>query len=235
MAENPIPEELTSYGFFNEPKCGSKPIYWKNTPELIEFFEANYLKRDFQRRFAEKLSNNTEITHLSWGTGYTSQFMLDCLTTIRSLELLTIGLSRFDDLSSIANLINLKCLSMDSTGAATDLSPICQLANLESLELGLAKRITTLDAFSSNRLSKLRAFIFGSSTESPITLESLQPLGALKSLEYLVICQVRTKDRSLAGIAELPRLKAFHYDRNLKLESRDLDLLKSRGVDVSIF
>jgi hypothetical protein len=144
-------------------------------------------------------------------------------------------LARFNNLSSIVNLTNLQCLSLDSTAAVSDLSPICQLARLESLSLGLAKRITTLDAFSDNQLSKLRAFLFGSSTESAITLESLAPLGELKSLEYLVICPVRTRDQSLGSITELPRLKAFHYYKNIKLDPRDLDTLKSRGVEVTTF
>ena len=235
MAENPIPEHLRPHNFGRVREDGSKPVFPGDIPGVNEHFMANYQKRDFHKRSAELLANNTEITHLPWERGYASQYIFDCLTTIRSLEFLSIGLARFDDLSSIVNLTNLQCLSLDSTAAVTDLSPICQLSNLESLCLGLAKRITTLDAFSDNRLYKLKAFLFGSSTDSAITLESLAPLGDLKALEYLVICPVRTKDRSLGSVVELPRLKAFQYYKNIKLDARDLDALKSRGVEVTTF
>ena len=235
MAENPIPEHLRSHKFGRDREDGSRPVYPNDIPGVIEHFEANYQKRDFNRRAAELLANNTEITHLGWETGYTSQHMFDCLTTIRSLEVLSIGLARFNDLSSIVKLTKLRCLSLDTTGAVTDLSPICQLSNLEALCLGLAKRITTLDAFSNNRLSKLKAFLFGSSTDTAITLESLAPLGELKALEYLVICPVRVKDGSLGSITELPRLKAFQYYKNINVDAGDLDALQSRGVDVTTF
>ena len=235
MAENPIPEHLRPHNFGRFREGEKQPVFPKDIPGFIEHFEANYQKRDFKRRSAELLANNTELTHLSWETGYTSQYMFDCLTTIRSLEVLSIGLARFNDLSSIVNLTNLQCLSLDSTAAVTDLSPICQLSNLESLCLGLAKQITTLDAFSDNRLSKLKAFLFGSSTDSAITLESLAPLGELKALEYLVICPVRIKDRSLGSVTELPRLRALNYYKNIKLDARDLDALRSRGVEVTTF
>lgn len=235
MAENPIPEHLRPHEFGRVRADGSKPVFPNDIPGVIEHFETNYQRRDFNRRAAELLVNNTEITHLGWVTGYTSQYIFDCLTTIRSLEVLSIGLARFNDLSSIVNLTNLKCLSLDSTAAVTDLTPICQLSNLESLSLGLAKRITTLDAFSDNRLAKLRAFLFGSSTDSAINIESLAPLGKLKALEYLVICPIRTSDQSLGSITELPRLKAFQYCDDIKLDARDLDALKSRGIEVTTF
>ncbi|MDJ0908495.1 MAG: hypothetical protein QNI99_04855 [Woeseiaceae bacterium] len=235
MSELPIPMELRCHKFGRNPEDGSKPVFPNDIPEILQFVEDIIQDRHFNRRLAERLRDNTRITHLGWVTGYTSQFMLDCIATIKSLEVLSIGISRAADLSGIGELSKLKCLSLDTTGPATDLSPICRLQNLVSLSIGVSKRITTLDAFSTNSLSSLRALHLAESSYSVTTFDSLEPLGAIESLEYLALGQVRSKDRSLAAIAALPSLRAFQYDRNAKFESRDLDTLKSRGIDVSTF
>ena len=235
MTEILIPEELMPRRFGRDPDDGSQPVFPRDVPELQQSIEANVHKRDFGRRFAEKLKHNSQLTHLGWVAGYHTQFMFDCVSTIRSLEVLEIGLSRVADLSGITRLSNLNCLAMDTTGPATDLSPICQLKSLVSLSLGLSKRITTLDDSSTNSLSSLRALLLGSSSDAPVTLESLEPLGAIESLEYLVLVQVRSKDPSLAAIAKLPRLKAFQYDRNARFDLEDLDTMKARGVEVFEF
>lgn len=235
MSDFPIPQQLRPEAFWRRADEESRLVSIRNSPELNQFVADNIDKRDFNKRLAAKLRDNAELTHLYWETGYTSQFMLECISTMRNLEVLSIGYSRAKDLSAIADLQRLQCLSIVSVGPATDLGPLCQLENLVSAFVGVSVRATNIDAFSSNSLSKLRALQLGESSENVVTLDSLDPLRSIESLEYLALGRIRARDRSLAGVLALPLLKKFQYDKNAGFAPAEIDILKSRGIDAATF
>lgn len=195
----------------------------------------NMRARVDKKQLAATLRNNNTLKYLVLWTGYTTQQLLDAVTTIKSLERLEIGHLRAADISGFANLENLECLSIVSLSSASTLRPLTRLTNLISLSLGISSKITTLDDFSEHSMHKLRALHLGESAEKVVTVESLKPLAALRSLEFIAIGRIRTKDNSLAGFLELPRLKALEVDKNARFPKGDIDALESKGITVVEF
>lgn len=230
-----IPENLRPGPPWHSDADGSAAIWLADVPELRDLLESVILLPDCNRRLAKALRNNKQITHLAWATGYTSQFMFDCIATIETLERLGFGYLRASDISGLANLKRLQYLSIDSLSSASTLEPLMQLQDLISLGIGISTKITSLEDFSDNSLNSLRALFIGASSERVITVDSLDPLGSLYSLEYLMVACMRSKDRSLAGLLKLRNLKALEVDKRAQFSKVDIEALESAGVVVTQF
>lgn len=191
--------------------------------------------RDDKRKVADALRDNGELKYLAFWTGYTTQYLLDSISTITSLERLAFGYLRAPDLSGLAKLKNLQYLSIASLSSADSLKPLTHLKDLVSLGLGISSKITSLDEFSCNSLHSLRALHLGENSERVMTIDSLEPLSAIPSLEYIAIGRIRTRDRSLAGFLEIPNLKALQIDKNAKFARADIDAIESKGISLTKF
>lgn len=230
MSEFPIPENLrASHWSWGEAITDTM---WE---ALEEALEGKVSSRDDKREVADALRDNGNLKYLAFWTGYTTQYLLDSISTITSLERLAFGHLRAPDISGLANLRNLQYLSITSLSSARTLEPLTQLENLVSLGIGISAKITSLRDFSTNSLHRLRALHLGESSERVITVDSLEPLSAISSLEYIAIGRLRTKDRSLAGLLELPDLKALEIDKNAQFARADIDALESKGISLSMF
>jgi hypothetical protein len=230
MSEFPIPEDLRA-----SHRCWGGAINDAMSEALAEALEGKVGSRDDKRGVADALRNNAKLKYLAFWTGYTTQYLLDSISTITSLERLAFGHLRAPDISGLANLKNLRFLSIASLSSAHTLKPLTELGSLVSLGLGISSKITSLEDFSTNSLLSLRALHLGESSERVITIDSLKPLGAVPSLEYVAIGRIRSKDRSLAGFLEIPDLKALQIDKNAQFSSDDIDALESKGISVSRF
>jgi len=230
MDEFPIPEELRA-SHWNWGKTVNDAM-WKNLGEALS---GKVGLREDKRKLAAALRGNEELKYLAFWTGYTTQHLLDSITTIGTLERLAFGHLRAPDISGLANLKNLKYLSITSLSSATTLGPISELENLVSLDLGISAKISSLNDFSDNSMHSLRALHLGESSERVITVDSLEQLRALPTLEYVAIGRIRSRDRSLAGFFELPKLKALQLDKNAGFPVGDIGALRSKGVAVSLF
>lgn len=235
MSSFQIPENLRPGSPWHSDADGSAAVWLNDVPELRDLLESVILLPDCNRRLAKALRNNKQITHLAWATGYTSQFMLDCIATIETLERLQFGYLRAPDISGFAKLKRLRYLSIDSLSSASTLKPLMRLHDLISLGVGISKKITSLEEFSDNSLSSVRALFIGASSERVITVDSLDPLGSLSSLEYLMVACMRSKDRSLAGLLNLHNLKALEVDKSARYSKDDIEALESAGVVVTQF
>ena len=230
MSEFPIPEDLRASHW-----CWGEAITDEMSKALEESLEGKVGPRDDKRKLADALRGNATLKYLAFWAGYTTQYLLDSISTIKSLERLAFGYLRASDISGLANLKNLRYLSITSLSSADTLKPLTELQNLVSLGLGISSKITSLEDFSTNSLLSLRALHLGESSERVVTVDSLEPLSAIPSLEYIAIGRIRTKDRSLACFLELPDLKALEIDNNAKFACADIDALKSRGISLSMF
>jgi hypothetical protein len=188
-----------------------------------------------RKKLAAALRNNKELKYLALWTGYTTQPLLDSITTIATLERLAIGNLRAPDISGLANLKRLEYLSITSLSSANTLRPLTNLENLVSLGLGISSKISSLYDFYENSMSRLRAFHLAESGERVVTVDSLEPLSALSTLEYVAIGRIRSRDRSLAGFFRMPRLKALRLDKNARFPGSEIESLKLKGVIVSLF
>ena len=230
MSEIPIPEELRA-SHWN----WDKKIRETMADDLADIVDSYVGARDDKAKFAAALRDNRQLKYLALWTGYTTQNLLDSVCTATNLKRLEFGNLRATDISGLANLKKLEYLSIVSLSSAESLGPLTGLRNMISLGLGISTKITSLEDFSVNSLRNLRALHLGESSERVVTVDSLTPLGALKSLEYVAIGRIRTKDRSLAGFLELPFLKALEIDKNARFSSKDVELLASNGVRVTTF
>lgn len=236
MSEIPIPESLNPSPY-SWPKdiMATMAAEFRNDPELKKTIESIVLSPDRNRRFAAALRNNTNIKYLVFDTGYTSQSMLDDISTMTSLKRLAFGYLRAPDISGLAHLKRLEYLDIVSLSSASTLRPIGQLSSLISLFIGISRKISSLEDLTDNSLNSLRALCLGESSERVITVDSLTPLGSVPTLEYVMLGRIRSRDNSLAGLLNLPELKAFQFDRNAKFCSDDIISLESKGVIVSKF
>ena len=233
----PIPDHLnpSPYNWDRLTSGTSRRVGVRDIPELRELIETIVLLPDRGRRFASGIAGNEELTEVAFPTGYSTQHVLDCVSTLPNLERLHFGHLRAADISGLANLKKLKFLTIDSMSSATTFDPIPKLDNLIAASIGFSQKISSLGAFCNNSLSSLRALHLGESSERVVTVESLDPLGEVPSLEYVAIGRVRTKDRSLAGFLKLPKLEALEIYKNARYSKHDVDALRSRGIDVSLF
>jgi hypothetical protein len=230
MDEFPIPEELRA-SHWSWGKTINDAM-WKGLEEALN---GKVGPREDKRKLAAALRDNGELKYLAFWTGYTTQYLLDSISTITTLERLAFGHLRAPDISGLANLKKLKYLSITSLSSATTLGPLSELENLISLGLGISAKIKSLDDFSDNSMHSLRALHLGESSERVVTIDSLEPLRAIPTLEYVAIGRIRSTDRSLAGFFELPKLKALELDKNARFAVSDIDSLRSKGVAVSLF
>ena len=235
MSVFPIPKELnpSHYSWDTEIREAMK-VQFSRDPKLKALFNT-VAQPNWNKRFAAALRNNTEIKYLIFETGYTSQGMLDDISTMTSLERLAFGYLRATDISGLANLKRLQYLCIESLSSTSNLQPVIALRELISLFIGISPKINSLEDFSQNSLYRLRALFLGESSERVITVDSLNPLGAVSSLEYLVLGRIRSRDRSLSRLVDLPHLKVFQYDKNARFNSDHIDALKSRGIAVTTF
>ena len=233
----PIPDHLNPslYNWDQLTSGTSRRVGVRDIPELRELIETIVLLPDRGRRFASAIAGNEELTEVGFPTGYATQHVLDCVSTLPNLERLYFGHLRAADISGLARLEKLEFLSIDSMSSASSFEPITHLQNLIAVSIGFSQKISSLDAFSDNSLSSLRALHLGESSGRVVTVESLSPLGEIPSLEYVAIGRVRTKDRSLTGFLKLPKLKALEIDKNARYSKDDIDALRFRGIDVSLF
>jgi hypothetical protein len=230
MDEFPIPEELRA-SHWNWGKAINDAM----SEDLEEALKGQVGPSDDKRKLAAALRDNGELRYLAFWTGYTTQYLLDSISTITTLERLAFGHLRAPDISGLANLEKLEYLSITSLSSATTLKPLANLENLVSLGLGISAKIETLDDLSENSMHSLRALHLAESSEKVVTIDSLEPLRAIPTLEYIAIGRIRSRDRSLAGFFELPELKALRLDKNARFPVSDIESLRSNGVAVSLF
>lgn len=230
MSEIPIPAGLRA-----SHRSWGDDILDEMEAALLEAVNGDVAILRDKKKLAAAIRNNKELKYLVFWTGYNTQPVLDSIVTITSLERLAFGYLRAIDISGLANLKRLEYLSITSLSSATTLKPLANLKKLVSLGLGISEKISSLDDFAENSMHSLRALHLGESGERVVTVDSLEPLGALSALEYVAIGRLRTKDRSLAGFLELPKLKGLQLDKNAGFPDSDIDLLRSKGVVVSLF
>ena len=230
MSGIPIPEDLRA-----SHRSWGDAILDEMEAALLEAVNGDLAVRRDNKKLAAAIRNNQELKYLAFWTGYNTQPVLDSIVTITSIERLAFGYLRAKDISGLANLKRLEYLSITSLSSATTLKPLTNLENLVSLGLGISEKISSLDDFTENSMHSLRALHLGESGERVITVDSLEPLGALPTLEYVAIGRLRAKDSSLAGFLELPKLKALQLDKNARFPESDIESLRSKGVVVSFF
>jgi Leucine-rich repeat (LRR) protein len=162
------------------PALRSCTLKWQN--RLASVFDTKHLER-------------LQISSLDWQKA-------DGLANLRSLTNLDISHSGLRSFAPIAELRNLKRLSLAVCHSLDSLDGIENLQNLRCLHLVETHKITSLDCLSA--LRDLEVLTIADGRE----IQSVAPLGEMKNLKALWIAGVKTTivDGDLTPLTRLPRL-----------------------------
>ncbi|MEM7478807.1 MAG: hypothetical protein AAF483_27805 [Planctomycetota bacterium] len=134
--------------------------------------------------------------------------VLPILAQLQQLELLCIQFCSkgFEVLSPLGSLSNLKCLILDSLRQPSSIEFLTRLKKLRGLEIQNLRQVRDLSPIS--KLTNLQELKIetGGMLSGQLAMDTLQPLAALKKLEYLWLF-VLSKDSSLEPLSHLKKLK----------------------------
>ena len=133
--------------------------------------------------------------------------MVEDLTGIQfssNLERLWMGRSPISDWSPIANLTNLRSISMWHNKKLSDISPLRRLVNLQILVIH-DNSVSDLSPLS--ELIKLNSLDIG---KTPV--KDLSPLSGLINLEYIRMDRVNLPMHPLSGLVNMKQIKIWHND-----------------------
>lgn len=173
---------------------------------------------DRQKKSHQGLGTKTELRELFAGS--VNQNMMDEIAELKNLEVLFLGYPiTADDISAIAGLKKLHTLKIDSPRKITDFSFVLDLPNLHTLLIENAKHLNDLGFLASAHRLKVIGVEGDMSTMQKV--DSLKPLGGLKSLEVLFLTTVQLKDKDLTCLATCPELRLMQCARFAPKKSFD--------------
>jgi len=146
---------------------------------------------------------------LLWFSSRVSQDLFDAACQVPGLEGLYIKWSGIKDLASIERSSELRYFHLGQSSFVKSISPLARKLNLRWLGLELLSKVRDLEPLA--QLTGLEGLSLEGSMGTAWRVKSLAPVGALSNLRYLSIANLRSEDRSLAGIFSLSKLEAFHH------------------------
>ena len=145
---------------------------------------------------------------LLWFSSRVSQDLFDAACRVPELNGLYIKWSGIVDLSSIEGTHALRYFHLGQSARVESIEPLAKCSNLRWLGLELLSRVRDLGAV--GRLAGLEGLSLEGSMDTTWRVKSLA-LGLLTNLRYLSIANLRSEDRSLAGLLSLSQLLTFRH------------------------
>jgi hypothetical protein len=146
---------------------------------------------------------------LLWFSSRVNQDLFDAACQIPDLEGLHIKWSGIVDLSNIERSAALKYFHLGQSAQVKEIVPLGNGLNLRWLGLELLSRIRDLEPLA--RLIGLEGLSLEGSMSTAWQVKSLAPVGFLTNLRYLSIANLRSDDKSLAGMFSLHHLETFRH------------------------
>jgi hypothetical protein len=148
---------------------------------------------------------------LLWFSSRVSQDLFDAACRMPRLEGQYIKWSGIVDLSSIEHSSELRYFHLGQSARVKSIVPLAKALNLRWLGLELLSHVRDLEPLA--RLTGLEGLSLEGSMSTAWHVKSLAPVGLLSNLRYLSIANLRSEDRSLAGMFTLGHLETFHHAR----------------------
>ena len=146
---------------------------------------------------------------LLWFSSRVSQDLFDAACRVPGLEGLYIKWSGIKDLSSVEHSSELRYFHLGQYASVKSISPLAGKLNLRWLGLELLSHVRDLEPLA--QLTGLEGLSLEGSMSTTWRVKSLAPVGALINLRYLSIANLRSEDRTLAGIFSVSQLETFHH------------------------
>ena len=166
---------------------------------------------------------------LLWFSSQVSQDLFEAACRVPELEGLYIKWSSIVDLSSMECSHSLRYFHLGQSGRVESIAPLTKSPNLRWLGLELLSRIRNLEPV--GRLGGLEGLSLEGSMGTTWRVESLAPVGRLTNLRFLSIANLRSEDRSLAGVLSLGRLVTFHHAT--WWDAAELDEIRRRNPELA--
>jgi Leucine-rich repeat (LRR) protein len=144
---------------------------------------------------------------LLWISSKAPQALFDAACRMPKLEGLWIKWSSIKSIASIAGLPNLKYFHLGSSTQVESIAPLSDRKGLEWLGLENLAKIRHLDPVAT--LPNLQGLSLEGSMWSSWEVETLAPVGALTSLRYLSLANLRATDRTLTPLYPLQNLETL--------------------------
>ena len=193
---------------------GDQPFQWTDAPGPMpritteqRFFDPDVRGVTVMARGLGRLAFLAELPNLDTLHLYhpTAEQLGD-ISAIPRLRRLFLYASATKLLDPLAQLHDLRELSLNSATKVTSLEPLASLASLRTLRLDHFPRITSIDALARlPGLTALNLSVITSSTSAHL-IDSLRPLRDLAALTHLAMLGVVARDRSLAPLHQLANL-----------------------------
>jgi hypothetical protein len=172
-------------------------------------------QRELLSRWCEALPTFRDLRYV-WFHSRATQDLFDAACAIPELEGLHIKWSAIEDLEAIASATCLRNFHLGSSPSVKSIEPLARLKNLLRLDLDNVKGIRNLRA-----LGELRSLIALAMTGAEFkrnTVESFAPLGSLRDLKWLHLGSLRTDDMSLQPLGALISLEYLAIGNFFALE-----------------
>jgi len=181
---------------------------WKTLPPMVTALddvprEAERLNFRRHKNSNRGLSEFTALRHLF--AHQVNAEMIEQISGLKTLEVLFLDGIMTADLAPLSRLRNLKRLilrggtkigTLDWVGGLTPSLETLYFENFKACDLGPVGGLTQLTAFG-----------FEGSITTAASVETLEPLAALKDLRYLFLANTRVRDRSLTALRGLKQLR----------------------------
>ena len=185
------------------------------------------------KRWCEVLPTLAQLKFL-WLHSHVTQKLFDAACMAPNLEGLYVKWSNIKTINAIESVRHFRYFHLGSSTRLESLEPLRSLKNLVWLELENIKRITNFELIA--ELQSLQGLELSGSMWTAQVVDSLAPIGRLKSLRHLYLLNLRAKDKTLKTLLPLKTLERFLsatwwtedevrqlYDANPKLPRADFD------------
>jgi hypothetical protein len=174
------------------------------------------------------VSQRRTLQHLI--SGNVDQPFLDEIGALDNLERLELEWPMVaKDLTPLLGLVKLTFLSIDSPRNISDFRPLLSLPSLRTLIITNPKKMVDLQWLSNAH--HLEVIGIEGGMWSPFTIPSLQPLAGLRSLRAFLGVSTKLSDKSLAPLADCPRLE--YLGVACVAPQAEFDRLKAAKPDVA--
>jgi hypothetical protein len=149
-----------------------------------------------------------ENVKILWLSSKVNQDLFEAVCEMKNLIGLNIKWSAIKRIDSIQKLKVLLYLNLGGSSQVESIDCLGNKRDLVWLEIDNFKKISDILALS--QLSQLRGLSLEGSMWTTQIVDSLAPIGQLTNLEFLSIANLRAKDKTLAPLFNLKKLKTLH-------------------------
>jgi hypothetical protein len=172
---------------------------------------SSYRQRELVESWCESLPDMNAVRYL-WLNSRVNQPLFEAACSLPGLEGLFIKWGALTELTPLAARKSLQYLHIGSAAGVRDIRPLSEMDWLLVLEIENFNRVRDLEPLVN--LNRLEGLAVTGSTWTTWKIDSLAPLGSLKSLRYMFLTNLKADDgtlKPLTGLKGLVNLQTAYW------------------------